>query len=190
MFGDLFRRGNPDARHARLRGIARLAPVNPLFHLKIAGIVDGQPGRGVEKKRFTLRLLEPDSPLLVAVLVAENIALGIAEDHVKQPRNLLPDDADIGLPGAVERDREQDLVLGFEDRDSDGMNAPNAFDRVGQYAGEFVFESARAAGVQGAQHPLDARLVGHRIQGRHQPFFDRCEDSEVRCARQIARLDQ
>ncbi len=140
--------------------------------------------------RFALRLFEPDSPLLVAVLVAENIALGIAEDQVEQPRNLLPDDADIGLPRAVERNREQDLVLGFEDCDADGMNAPNALDRVGQYAGELVFESACAAGVQGTQHPLDPRLVGHGVQRRNQSLLDRCEDPKVRCAGQIARLDQ
>ena len=133
--------------------------------------------------------MSQNSPFLVRALVAELVALAVAKDEIEQPRGLLPDDANIGFPGTVERDREQDLVLGLEDGDTDRMDNPNTLDGVGQHAGKLVFESAGAAGMRGAEHPLDARLVGHSFEGRDESFFDGREDSEVGCARQTTRLD-
>ena len=123
------------------------------------------------------------------MLVTEHVVLGVAEHEVEQSGHFLPDDAHIGFPRAVESCREQDIVLGFEHGDADRMNDAHTLHGVGQNAGQLVFESACAAGMQAAQHQLDAGLVCHGVQGGNQPLLDRGNDPEVRSAGQIARLD-
>ncbi len=193
---NVLRRRNSDLRDDPIGAWARGSPIDALLHPQEARIIHGQVRGGIEEIGFGLPALEPDAPVFVGVLVTEHIALGIAEDEVEQPRGLLPDDADIGFPGAVERRGQQHIVhgvlgivLGFEHGDAHGVDASDAVHGVRQHTGELVFIRAGASAIQRPQHVFDSRLVRRRVQGRHEPLLDRSHHPEIRRAGHAAGLD-
>ena len=190
---DLFRRRNAHARRQQFAMDRLVAGMDAFGHLQVSDIVDGDVGRRIEEGRFALRRLQPLAPFLVAVLVAEHIVFGIAEDEIEKPRHLLPDHAHIGFPRAVEGYRQQNLVVAvllvFEHDNADRVNAADAFHRVRENAEQFVLVRIGTADVQGAQHPLDARLVGHGVERRHEAFFYRRQHAEIGGSRKSAGLD-
>src|SRR4051812_4149800 len=119
LLRDILRARNPDMRNTLLGASTILSPLHPFLCLQVTRVVDGKGGCGIEKVGFALRILQPCAPFLVAVLIAVDVFLCVAEYQVEQSRDLLPDRAHIGFPRAIERNREQNVVLRFEHCDAD-----------------------------------------------------------------------
>jgi hypothetical protein len=179
--GDLFgdRRGDP----RQLQFGAGARAVQPFVQPQVALVVDGDAGHGVEELGLVLPPAQPFAPVLEAVFPAVDVAHGVAEDQVQQPRHLLPDGAHVGLARPVVGDGQQHQVLRrrrlLDQFDAHRMDAADALHRVGQQARQVELVGGAAPCMQRAQHALDAGLVGHRVQRRHEAGQHRRDHAQV-----------
>ena len=189
--GNIFGRGNADARPVQFVG--RAAPVAPLEHAQVLLVGCGESRRCIEKRGRHLDRTQPAAPFVVAVVPAGLVVHGVAEDQVEQTRRLLPNHPHIGLVGAVEIDRQQNLVVGFaralDHCHPQRMDHAHPFNRVGKGPQQAEFMLALARPLQHPQQRLGTAFVGDRIECGHQAWLDRRHHQQLGAADKTWRVD-
>ena len=189
--GDLF--GRRDADAGTVQFVGRAAPVAALKHAQVPLVGGGESRRGIEKRGRHLDRPQPAAPFVVAVVPPGLVVHGVAEDQVEQTRRLLPNHPHIGLVGAVEIDRQQNLVVGFaralDHRHPQRMDHAHPFNRVGKGPQQAEFMLALARPLQHPQQRLGTAFVGDRLQCGHQAWLDRRHHQQLGAADKTWRVD-
>ncbi len=163
--------------------------MHTFFHVQVLRVGHREPGTRVEELGLRLVATQPFAPHVESALVPELVVLGVAEDQV-QPRDLLPDHAHIRLPGAVEGNDEQHGVFRLQHADAHRVDLSDALHRVGQCPNHRVLKRRAACRVQCAKHLLDAGLVCHGVERRHEAALDGRDHGQVRLPAHAASLDR
>ena len=98
--------------------------------LQIGHIAHCQAGGAEEEIGLDLYPCDPGRPIFKAVVKTGDVVLGVAKNQVQKRSDALPQHPDVGLPTAIEADRQQDFVLGLQHRHAHRMNDGDAIHRV------------------------------------------------------------
>ena len=189
LVGDLLRAGTAHADRGQAGDCRiRLAAVPQFLGAQVVHVADCQRVGVEEKARLHLHPVHPAAPGVEA-LGREHVAFGVAEDRVQQRADLLPQHADIGLPGAVEGDCQQHVVLGLEHRDPHGMDARHPLDRIGYRTLQRELVRRTAPAVEELQQPLGARLVADGFERGHQAPLQRRKQGQIAGSGEALALD-
>ncbi|MFG5409748.1 hypothetical protein ABXN37_18690 [Piscinibacter sakaiensis] len=155
----------------------------------VADVLDADAGRGVQEGRLHLAAAQPAPPGLEADQRAGLVVDRVAVDQVEQAGDLLPDGADIRLPGAVEGGSQQHRAvaagrpaavgLGLEHGDAHRMDAADALHRVRHHPRQVLLVAEAATLVQRAQQPPHPGRVGDRVERGHEAGPDRRQHGQV-----------
>ena len=178
----------PHRRQFVGQGAGRRFAPQRLVDPQVAQVIDAQRRRRIQVVGLDLHAAHPVGPFVEAVIPRGDVADGVAEDHVEQRADFLPQRSHVRLAAAVEDHRQHQLV-GLDHGDANRVDLADPLDRVGERPEVRILVRQRARQVQRAEQTPDPRLVGHRFERRHQAWPQRRQHGQLAGAAERFGLD-